>query len=107
MDGLLKLLVEVEKRPAIYIGSKDLRCLDNFLFGYRLAKREEDNTFGIWFEDDFRTYLARKYKDKRSLNVAGLIIENERDGNSTDTFFRLLHEFLNEHEENLTSEQSV
>lgn len=97
MDGLLKLLLEVEKRPGLYIGNKELRRLDSFIFGYRFAKMEDDCEFGKWFESDFHTYLAEKYNDKRTLNVAGLIIENEEDGNSTDAFFRLLHEFLEEH----------
>lgn len=98
MDNLLKLLLDVEKRPTIYILNKDLRCLDNFLFGYRFAKREEDSKYGEWFENDFRIYLAEKYDDNRALNVASLIIENEEDGNSTDIFFRLLHEFLKKHD---------
>jgi hypothetical protein len=94
MDSFLELILKVEIRPEIYIGNKDLKCFDCFLFGYRFAKQEKDIEYGNWWHDDFRAYLAAKYNDKRTLNVAGLIIENEKDGNSTDTFFRLLHEFL-------------
>lgn len=97
MDALLKLILEVEKKPALYIGNKDLRRLDHFLSGYRFAKREEESSFGDWFEHDFREYLSKKYNDKRTFNVAGLIRANEEDGNSTDAFFRLLHEFLEKH----------
>lgn len=100
MDDLLKLILEVEKKPGLYIGRKDLECLSHFLYGYYFAKCEEGSDFGVWFYLYFREYLAEKYKDKRTLNVTGLIIENEEGGNSADTFdtfFRLLHEYLEKH----------
>lgn len=62
MDDLLKLIFAVEKRPGMYIGNKDLRCLGHFLSGYRFAKREDDNNFGDWFENDFREYLTENIR---------------------------------------------
>lgn len=93
MDNLLKLLFEIEKRPQLYIGNTDLTCLSHFLSGYCFAKAEDNNDCWKWLNGDFRAFLAEKYNDKRSYNWARLIIENEADGNSTDAFFRLLHEY--------------
>lgn len=83
-----KLILEIEKRPPIYTGNKDLRCLDNFFPNLRKIVNLA-NGLGI-----FRVYLAEKYDDNRTLNVAGLIIENEEDGNSTDTFLDCSMSFL-------------
>ena len=94
MNDLLKLILEIEKRPALWIGNTDLRCLGHFLAGYCLAKSEEIEEYGKWLFDDFRIYLAQKYQDNRTFNMVSLIINNEVDGNSTDAFFRLLHEYL-------------
>jgi len=97
MDNLLNLLVEIEKRPGLYIGNTDLTCLSHFLGGYCFAKTEDNSEFGKWLNNDFRVFLAERYNDNRTYNWARLIIENEVDGNSTDAFFRLLHEYLKDH----------
>jgi len=59
-----------------------------------MAKQEDDTEYGKWLWDGFRTYLAEKYNDNRSFDWSGLILENEADGSTTDTFFRLLHDYL-------------
>jgi len=96
MDDLLRFILEIEKRPGLYIGNTDLTCLCHFLNGYIWAKLEnaENEYFGKWLNDDFRIFLVEKYNDNRTFSWAHLIIANEVDGNSTDTFFRLLHEYL-------------
>jgi hypothetical protein len=97
MDNLLKLLAEVENRPEVYIGCKNIRFLSHFLSGYCMARVEESPEYGNWLFGDFREFLAKKYQDNRSFDWASLIIEHEIDGNSTDAFFRLLHEYLEHH----------
>jgi hypothetical protein len=97
MDDLLKLILEIEKRPALWIGSTDTRFLRHFLSGYCYAKSGATDGYRNWLFEDFRNYLAEKYEDVSTLDWSGLIIENEADGNSTDTFYRLLHEFLEKH----------
>jgi len=95
MDELLGFILQREKRPGLYIGNTDLRCLGHFLSEYVFAKSEKrDEKFGKWLFDDFRVFLAEKYNDSRTYNWYGLIIANEVDGDSTDAFFRLLHEYL-------------
>ena len=94
MDKLLDFLFEIEKRPPLFIGSKDIHHLSHFLTGYCMAKQEIDSGYGRWLLDDFRIFLANKYNDSRSFNWAMLIHENEENGDSTDAFFILLHEFL-------------
>ena len=93
----MKLFSQIEKRPALYIGNTDLNRLGHFIGGYCFAKQEEDFDFGKWLFHDFTRYLVNKYRDSRTLNWYGLIAANEADGNSTDAFFRLLHEYLADH----------
>lgn len=94
MDELLELILEIEKRPGLYIGSTDLKSLGYFLDGYIFAKSENKDVFGRWLYNNFRVFLIEKYNDNRTFNWYKLIIANELDGDSTDTFFKLLHEYL-------------
>lgn len=91
--GLIKLL---EPRPPLYIGSRDIRDLDQFIGGFRFAAMQEHPGFDDWLHRDFRDYLAEKYADTRTVNWCHLIRDHEPDGNSTDAFFRLIHEFLDQ-----------
>ena len=88
--GLLKLL---EPQPALYTGSRDIRDLDQFLNGFCFAAMQEHPGFDDWLHGDFRLYLAKKYADTRTVNWCRLIRDHEPDGDSTDAFFRLVHEF--------------
>lgn len=94
MDELLRFILEIEKRPGLYIGNTDLKSLGHFLGGYIFAKSESNEGFGRWLYEDFRVFLVERYNDNRSFNWPHLIIANELDGDSTDAFFRLLHEYL-------------
>ena len=87
MSELLSLLIEIKKKPELYIGCKDIMFLRHYLSGYCMAKAELITGYGDWLFNDFRIFLAEKYQDNRSYDWSGLIIENEEEGNSTDTFF--------------------
>jgi len=104
MDDLLELIFLIEKKgPGVFIGNDDIEYLARFLSGYCFAKEEALNPskqfdnwirYGDWLWKDFSDFLAEKYQDRRSFNWPKLIAHNESDGNSTDAFFRLLHEYL-------------
>lgn len=93
MEELQKLLANIEKKPALFIGCKDIRFLRHFLSGYCMAKEKDIPEYGDWLFNDFRCYLAKKYNDTRVFDWCSLIMEHESDGDSTDAFFRLLHVF--------------
>ncbi len=88
-----KLLQEIEKLPALYIGDHDIKKLRHFLSGYMTAVAEYCPEDIDWTWGDFNNYLAEKYADNRTFDWAGLIQCHEPDGDTTDAFFRLLHEF--------------
>ncbi len=97
MDSIYDLIMKIRPRPAIYLGNKDIRLLNAFINGYTHAGYEsgmllegDDN----WLYHGFRVYLAVKYNDRSARGWAGLIEHHEPDGSSTDAFFRLLDEFL-------------
>ena len=93
MNSLLELILKIEKRPELWIGSNKTNDLWLFLSGYSLAKEKESV---CWLKDDFMLYLIVKYNGSWSMNWSALIEEHESDGDSTDAFFRLLHEYLKE-----------
>ena len=103
MNRLLELILKMEERPGMWIGNDNTDFLFQFLSGYCYAKLEGTDEsswvseLGKWLFVDFREYLAERYKDSRTIHWAGLISANEVNGNSTDAFFRLLHEYLEEH----------
>jgi hypothetical protein len=100
MDGLLEFLLKVEERPAMRLGNRyTMESLWYMLGGYINAKRETNSDYGRWFDDiwnekSFRAFLENKFGDKSNYDWATLIMNNEPGGNSIDTFFRLLHEYL-------------
>jgi len=97
MDELLEFILKIEKRPQLLIGNTELKSLGHYFDGYIFAKSESNKDFGRWLYVDFREFLANKYNESRTLNWYGLIIANEVGGDSTDAFFRLLHEYLANH----------
>ncbi len=101
MDALSQLLMKLERNPALFIGNTDLSSLAQFISGYCFAKSEENNQFNDWLFNGFREYLAHKYSDSEPLSWPGLIIKHEPDGNSTNSFFKLLHNYLDEQKEKL------
>lgn len=94
LPGLTEVVELLEPRPELYIGSRDIRDLFHFLNGFYFAAVQEDPDFDNWLQGDFQDYLEQKYGDNRTINWCHLIRDHEPDGDSTDAFFRLVHEFL-------------
>ena len=92
MDELLKILNAMILRPKAFVDSGDFRDLCIFFDGYLYGKNADD--ISVKFFDNFRLYLVGKYNDNRIFNWYRLILANEPNGNSIDTFSRLLHEYL-------------
>lgn len=96
LPDLTEVIELLEFRPELYIGSRDIRDLLHFLNGFCFAAKQENPGFDDWLQGDFQKYLARKYRDTRTVNWCHLIRDHEPDGDSTDAFFRLAHEFLDQ-----------
>lgn len=87
------MLSEIEKRPELYVGNGGITALRHYLCGYICAKEEHIPDYSNNFFSEFNAHLARKYNDTRSVDWACLIQTHEPDGDSTQAFFRLYHEF--------------
>ena len=98
-QDLLGWLRLIEIRPELYLGCKDLRALNHLVAGYELAKLEQGAKPEEWL-DGFRLWLARRYKDSRSLNWCSLILCNEvlyeDPERALMRFYELLHLYLEE-----------
>ena len=95
-----ELLMDIEKLPELHIGSRNIYHLRHYLCGYISALHEYSPTDVDWDFDSFTNYLAEKYNGNRSIDWAVLIACYEPEASSTDSFFRLLHEY-GEHKKKL------
>jgi hypothetical protein len=86
------LLAQIRQRPAMYLGSANLKALDMFIGGFTMAevvyavseqRRKEFNDFP-W--DAFETYVSDLYnKSRLSLRSFGLA-QYEAQGETIETF---------------------
>lgn len=87
-----KLLAEIEQKPELFIGRRDVLALRHFLTGYIIAMKELNTNFDDSLLDDFTRFLAQKYEDSRAFDWAHLIVANEKN-DAFSAFFRLLNEY--------------
>lgn len=90
---LNELLDQIERKPELFIGGRDIHALRHFLSGYILAMGEYDPTYHDELLPIFTAYLAQKYSDNRDYDWATLIAIHEADGDTVDAFFRLMSEY--------------
>lgn len=86
---LIALLNQIEKRPALFVGSdSDLRALFHYLNGWQCAVGCEDANLN----ERMNAFIALKYGDFDSLNWADLLIRHEGEAASVRRFFECFHE---------------
>lgn len=101
---LIKFLIEIKKRPLLFLGKKSMQRLSyiqmGFIFGYNNARDYDLNTFfektkdgNVW--TNFQRYLSEKYKIS-SLDDSELITFCGSDERAFDLFFDELEIFLKE-----------
>ena len=91
----LEMLMEIRKKPGMYLGICTLDRLDAYIAGYNTCLRE----FGVdtnWkLFEDFYIFVRDKYKVMKSLNTYSIVesmYEDKRE--AFEKYFELLDEFL-------------
>lgn len=88
-DNLYETLLEIKKRPGLFLGEKSLERLYAFINGYNFYKK--DNLL-----DGFAEYVRNKYKIQTNRNYSDIIyFFTMTECDAFDKFFVLLDEFLN------------
>lgn len=89
---LEELLAEIEQKPELFIGGRDVLALRHFLTGYIMAMKELNTNFDDSLLDQFTWFLAQRYDDRRDFDWAYLIAANEKE-DAFSAFIRLLNEY--------------
>lgn len=88
------LLDNIEKNPTKFLKDDKITTLSSFVRGYTFAMPEDNMpTYRGVSIFAFASYLRNKYRDSRSLDEFGFIMEHEKDGKKISAYFRLLGEY--------------
>ncbi len=97
MTKFYELLDRIQKKPAMYIGSRSISNLFMFLCGYQHARdllatpvTEQEEEFA-----EFQPWLQKRFAVNTSASWAKVILFYSTDESQAfDTFFDLLQEFI-------------
>lgn len=93
MVSVVNLILEIEKRPALYISKNYLSSLKAFIDGWCFGN---SNIQDINILDDFQIWIENKYHITSNQSWADIIIFFSTDENEAlYTFFKLFHSFIN------------
>lgn len=94
MDNVYKLLMEIRRRPELYLGKPSLDRLYAFINGYKQCENEE----GIQSVclDGFQNYIEEKYDMHTDHNWASIIqFFNSSEDEAFYAFYNHLDNYLN------------
>ena len=97
MIELYDLLQRIKERPAMYLGSRSITCLNAFLNGYLGARHDMGvprTQQEIEFEE-FQEWIRKKFRITSSQSWAKIILFYSADEREAlDKFFDLFEKFL-------------
>ena len=92
------LLMDIRKRPGVYLGQKSLTLLHSFLGGYIIRLAEEGYTDVDL--SDFQNYIANRFNIQSAHSWAHIIrFYSASETEAFDRFYELLDEYLSENSE--------
>ena len=95
LNNVCKLLNDIRKCPALYLGNNSLLLLQAFLNGYLLEKAQTDRESCI-FMDCFQKYVEDWYDSKTTHSWAHLIIINNSEDTAMKCFYEILDKYISE-----------
>jgi len=94
MEQVIKIILEIEKRPSMYIGRNSIFCLRAYLYGM-MSPLETNKDKELEFIKRFQVWVENKYNIESSHSWADIIhffSDNEQD--ALDNFFIDFKTFL-------------
>ncbi len=89
------LLMDIKKRPGVYLGQKSLTLLNAFLGGYIFRLREEGCSDASL--TDFQDYIRDRFNIQSAHGWAHIIrFYSTSEAEAFDRFYELLNDFLAE-----------
>ena len=102
MSKIYEMLMNIKKRPGLYISDKSLILLQTYLDGYASSDYDHGVVESPNIFKGFQEFVQERYKITTSQDW-GKIIQffSISDAGAFDLFYKLLDEFLEKHPENL------
>ena len=93
MDSIVDLILEIKKRPAMYLGHRKISCLKSFLDGWYLRNPKEIRDIEIMGE--FQDWVEKKYDMRETHSWDRILMFNSPDEfGALELFFKELDDFL-------------
>lgn len=95
MNDMYQLLMDIKKKPALYLGKPSLQRLSHLITGYYLCLEKHGLLYEFEFFEGFQSFVQEKYKVTLTQNWANILEFYDGDGEKTfERFFELLEEYL-------------
>lgn len=92
MNSIIKILSDIEKRPAAYIGKNSISCLKAFLDGWYL--RNPNKVIDANIMNEFQEWIEKKYDIKTNKSWNDILLFNSQDeGKALELFFTEFNEW--------------
>ena len=89
---LEEALLEIEKKPHLWLYENDLKCLYSFIQGWLVGRLSEEDEKLI---SDFDKYVVEKFGEGSSTAGWGFILRKNIEGSEElELFYEIFHEFL-------------
>jgi hypothetical protein len=99
MLSTLAIMMEIRKRPGMYLGAPSLTKLEAFLNGYQVAAYYMDVHEPRNLVADFRDWIHTRYKTTKAGWDALILRDSKDEADAFDHCWRLFDEFLASHPE--------
>jgi hypothetical protein len=90
---LIEALLEIEKRPALWLQEKDISNLRSFVSGWIVGRRDSSDERLM---HEFQEFVAKELGESSALGWCRIIRKHRGDNNALVSFFDLLRSFLAE-----------
>lgn len=95
MNAMYQLLMNIRKKPAIYLGKPSLQRLRHFISGYYLCLDRHGLLDEYKYFQGFQNFVQDKYKITLTQHWTNILEFYDGDGEKAfERFFELLEEYL-------------
>lgn len=88
---LVEALLEIEKRPVLWLQEIDISNLRSFVSGWIVGRRDSSDE---QLMHEFQEFVARELCESSALGWCRIIRKHRGDNNALVSFFELLRSFL-------------
>lgn len=104
--SIITVLEQIEKKPLIYLGGKDIRILRAFIDGYLICDEENNREYSNNIIEKFKNYFWDIYGECSYFDFFSVLLNQcKSQEDAFDCFFKLFNKFIDE-EQSKKNDQS-